>query len=58
MDTRNILIALKYICMALLQKIIIEWSEKNLQAQKHIKLEKLHDNLNIQIHREVKIIQN
>lgn len=44
--------------MALLQKIIIEWSKKNLQAQKHIKLEKLHDNLNIQIHREVKIIQN
>lgn len=45
--------------MALLQKIIIEWSKKNLQAQKHIKLEKkLHDKLNMQIHREMKIIQN
>lgn len=41
MDTKNILIALKCICMVLWQKIIIEWSKKNLQAQKHIKLEKL-----------------
>lgn len=31
---------------------------EKLTSTKHIKLEKLHDNLNIQIHREVKIIQN